>query len=194
MSHDKLNVGEVLRAEMNGNSHVSDEITIVGHYDLVCTDSQGNILWEDGFDNLVTTQGQVQLLVSGVAGSLPAYMGLMAGPSASTPAAADTLLSHSGWVEANGTNAPSYGATRPTITFGAAAAVSASGQISNNGSPATFIFTNGGTINGGFVAFGPGATSSTTGTAGLLLSAGNLGTPQPVISTNTITMTYTLTL
>jgi hypothetical protein len=162
---------------------------------MVCTDENGIVLWSEGFDNLVTTAGQVQLLVSGVVGSAPAFMGLMAGATgASTPAAGDTMASHGGWVEANATNAPSYGTTRPAMVYGAAAGVAASGQISNNASPCSFVFAASGSINGGFVVFGPNAAASNTGTVGVLLSAGTLATAQPVINGNTITMTYTLTL
>ena len=196
MSSDFLNAGEVISHLMTAPGTFGETRKVEGHYDLVCTDSDGNILWTDGFDNLVTTAGQVQLLVSGVVGSAPAYMGLMAGATgASTPDPADTMASHAGWVEANASHAPSYGTTRPTMVYGAAAGVSASGQISNNASPCSFVFTASGSINGGFVAFGPGATNANSpGTVGVLLSAGTLAPAQPVISGNTITMTYTLTL
>jgi hypothetical protein len=188
MSADFLNAGAVLSASMNAPGGLGDSINLEGHYDIVCTDAEGNVLWENGFDNLVTTVGMNQLLASGVFGSEPAFLGLIGG-SGTVVAITDTLTTHPGWVEAGGAVNPVYGTTRPGLGFVApsAGATSASGN-------ASFVFTSSGSVNGGFVVFGSSASATVDSTTGVLLSAGTLTTPQPVISTNTVTMTYTLTL
>jgi hypothetical protein len=180
-----LNLGEVLTVQAGaGNDEIGH---LHGHYDIECRDAEGTLLWKEGFDNLVVTVGKTQLLVSGVVGSEPAYMGLIAGATG-TVAAADTMASHVGWLEADATNAPEYSGNRPSVTFGAAAG----GQIISN-STNQFVFTNSGTVCGAFMNYGPGATNTQGGTVGVLLSAGTF-TAQPVITGNTITVGYTLQL
>ena len=66
---DILNAGEKVGAQMAAGAGLDEIGAIAGHYDLVCTDGSGNVLWESGFDNLVTTVGMNQLLASGVFGS-----------------------------------------------------------------------------------------------------------------------------
>ncbi len=163
-----------------------------GRYEMVCTDKDGNILWETEFDNLITTLGKNVMWNNTLAASsfttTGPYMGLISSASFSAVAIGDTMASHSGWLEANGTNAPSYGSTRPTVTYSAASG----GVVTANA--CTFVFTNSGTIEGAFQVTGSAATASTTGTVGTLFSAGTLAVAQPVVNTNTVTVTWTGTL
>lgn len=183
---DILNMGEMLGAQMSAGTG-NDEISHVhGHYDITCTDADGNVLWANGFDNLVTTVGKSELLASGAVGT--AYMGLIGASGFTGVAVGDTMTSHTGWLEANGANA-GYGAARPTVNWGSI----------NNGTvtattSANFVFTAGGTIEGAFVVNGSGASATVGSTTGSLLSAGTIAAAQPIISGNTITMTYTLNL
>jgi hypothetical protein len=186
---DLLNLGEVLGAQMNASTK-GDEISFVhGHYDVACRDAEGNMLWTDSFDNLVTIGGKTSLLASGVTGT--AYMGLISASGFTAVSGTDTIGSHSGWQEAGqGAYGPTYGATRPQVNWGAPA----NGSISNAGSVSTFVFTGSGTVEGAFVANLGASSAVGNTTAGSLLSAGTLTTPQPVINGNTITMAYTLNL
>jgi hypothetical protein len=187
---DLVKVGDVLGAQMAAGAGTGETTFAKGHYELECRDSEGNLLWAEGFDNLVTNVGKSQLLASGVTAST-AYLGLITASGYSAVAATDTMASHSGWLEASSTNAPGYGTTRPTVTWNALAA---GGTSISNSNTLSYTFTTGGTVQGAFVVEGTGASATVGTTTGVLLSAGALGTPQPVIATNTVTMTYTLTL
>lgn len=191
MSSELMNMGAVLGVEMNSGSGLSDMGSIAGHYDIVCTDGDGNFLWADGFDNVVTTVGQNATLVSGVIAQGTPFLGLISSVGTPNPVAADTMTSHASWVESGTTNAPTMSSTRGTVTF---LNPPSAGSTNNSAAPNTFAITGAGTIAGGFVVFGAGSSATVLNTGGILLSAGLLGTPQPVISGNTITMTYTITL
>jgi hypothetical protein len=106
------------------------------------------------------------------------YVGLTSGTP--TLVAADTMASHSGWTEI-----ANYGATRPTLTLGTAAA----GSIDNTASKAVFTFTSGGTIGGAFVV----NNSTVSGTTGVLFATGTLSANRTVATTDTLTLTVTLT-
>lgn len=142
------------------------------------------------FPNVVVTQGKNYLLDNALAGSAYTaawYMGLISSVSYTTgPVAGDTAASHAGWTEAGATNAPTYSGSRKTAAWAAAAAGSkalSAGLV--------FTFTGAGTVKGCFMS----TTSAVDGTSGTLLSAGLFtGGDQPVVSTNTLTVTYTLSV
>lgn len=171
-----------------------DETPIEAHgrYSAVCTDADGNVLWEAEFDNLITTLGKNALWANTLAASAftttGPYMGLISSASFSAVAIGDTMASHAGWLECNATNAPAYGGTRPTVTYGAPSG----GVVTANA--ATFVFTNSGTIQGAFQVTGAAADADNTHTLGVLFSAGTLAVAQPVVSTNTVTVTWSGTL
>jgi hypothetical protein len=187
---DFLNAGEVVGANMTAGGGLGEICNAAGHYEIECHDADGNTLWSAGFDNLVPTVGLNQLLASGVVGSGPSYMGLISSTSFGTIVATDTMLSHSGWLEADASNAPEYTGNRPTLAYGTLPANGVIATTSTN----SFVFSASGTVQGGFIVAGPGASATQANTGGVLMSAGTIGTPQPVISGNTITMSYTLTL
>lgn len=184
---DLLKAGELVGAAMTANTATDETGAIEGHYCLECRDAQGNLLWSDKIENLVVTAGQNQLLASGIAGTGTQYMGLTNG---GTPNAADTMASHSGWIELGGTNAPPYTGNRASLTF-----ANPSGGSMATSSTNSFVFNGAsGTVGGAFVVFGSGASATKDSTTGVLLSAGTLAAAQPVINGNTIQMSYTLTL
>lgn len=136
--------------------------------------------------NLVTTVGKNYLLDNGLAGSgytAAFYMGLISSTSWSAVANGDTMSSHSGWLEAGAANAPTYSGARKTAAWSSASAGSkalSAGLV--------FTFTGSGTVKGPFLA----TNSTVDGTSGTLYSAGTFtGGDQPVVSTNTLTVTYT---
>jgi hypothetical protein len=140
--------------------------------------------------NLVTTVGKNYLLDNGLAGSAYTaafFLGLISSTSYTAVAAGDTMASHAGWLEAGATNAPAYSeSTRRTAAWSAAA--SGSKALSAG---LVFTFTNSGTVKGPFMT----TVSTKDGTTGTLYSAGLFtGGDQPVVNTNTLTVSYTASL
>lgn len=143
-------------------------------------------------ENIVTTVGGNLALDTYLAGSgytvTGPYMGLIGAVSyVSVPVIADTMASHATWTECGTANAPTYTGPRKTIAWSAASAKSKSPS-----SAPVFTFTaTPGTVKGAFLVFGSGASSTIDNTGGTLYSAGLFSTgDQPVVSTNTVTVTY----
>lgn len=169
----------------------SEQAQAQGVYTARCHDVDGNLLWEDTFDNLVTTVGKNYLLDNALAGSAYTaafYLGLISSTSYSAVNAADTMASHAGWLEAGVANAPTYSqSARPTAAWSAASA-----GAKALSSSLTFTITGaGGTIKGAFLT----TVATKDGTTGTLISAGLFsGGDQPVVATNTVTVSYSLSL
>lgn len=183
---DTLNFTDQHYSSMGAAAIVGETVKVRGDYSLICTNEHGEVLWREDVENTVVTVGQNQLLTNGL--STTAYMLLISSVGFTAISAADTMASHTGWNEADSTNAPAYSGNRPTATFG----TPAGGSVSIT--PVSFVFTNSGTVEGIAMTFGTGASATPGTTTGVLLSAATLGTPQPVISGNTVTASYTLTL
>jgi hypothetical protein len=182
-----------LGAAMTAGAPVADGAKVVGRYTAVCRDADGKELWRDEFDNLVTTAGKNFLLDSALAGSsysATEYIGLISSTSWSAVVAADTMASHAGWLESGGANAPTMSSTRQTCAWS-----SASAGVKALSAGLTFTFTGSGTVQGAFIVGGTGAVSTVANTSGTLYSGGVLsGGAQPVISGNTLTVSYSTTL
>jgi len=192
--NDHLSARAQVSAKMRTGAGLGEYVRIKGLYRWqLRARAGGRIIRAGEFDNVVTYVGQNQLLAAALQGAAYSvtgpYMGLISSVSYSAVAVGDTMASHAGWLEANATNAPPYGTTRPTIAFSAPSA----GAIASSAAGA-FTFTGSGTVEGAFLVFGAAATSSNTGTVGTLLSAGAFGTGQPVISGNVLSVSYSLTL
>lgn len=169
-----------------------DKLTADGQFHAVFTDNLGTVLHEETYDNIFTTLGKNALLdntYATPASLVGPFMGLISSASFSAVAAADTMASHAGWLEANATNAPNYTGARQTAAFNAASA-----GVKAMSAGLAFVFTNSGTVQGSFLVSGSGAVSTNTSTAGSLTNAGTLAAPQPVISGNTLTLTWTGTI
>lgn len=182
-----------LLSALRAGANFSDRSGIGGVFTFELYDVHGNIIKKGRFKNTVTTVGKNEILNDALRGSAYTvtgpFCGLISSVSFSAIAAADTMASHAGWLEAGAANAPTYTAPRPTAAFAAA-----SGGAISYSSAASFTFTGSGTVNGAFTVMGSGAVSTIASTAGTLLSAGAFGTAQPVISGNVMTVSYTLTL
>ncbi|KQV85438.1 hypothetical protein ASC87_07030 [Rhizobacter sp. Root1221] len=171
----------------NGFSEVA---RAAGRFTAVLRDKDGNEISRREFPNLVTTQGKNDALdkyLSGSAYTAAFYVGLISSASyGAGPVAGDTAASHAGWLEAGATNAPTYSGARKTAAWSAAA--SGSKSLSAG---AVFTFTGSGTVKGCFLT----TASAVDATSGILYSAGLFtGGDQPVVSTNTLTVTYTASL
>ena len=155
----------------------------IGHfYKVECFDKDGNLKWQDGFENLVVTAGRNKYLDATLKTGLttPAwYVGLK---DAVASIAADTMASHAGWAEL----VPYSNATRPTYVLGTIA----SGSVDNSASKAVFNINGSATIGGAFIA----DNSTKSGTSGILLGAGEFGTARSVISGDTLNVTITCSI
>lgn len=187
--NDELSVASVVKRVADG-----EQMKIKGKYKFTCVDKDGNLKWEDEIDNLVTTVGKNLILDTVLAGAafttVGPYMGLISSTGYSAIAAADTMASHAGWTEAGNANTPTYTAPRKTCVFSAA-----SGGAKALSVALSFAITGTGTIKGAFVVTGTGALATIDNTAGTLLSAGLFtGGDRAVVATDTINVSYTLTL
>lgn len=151
-------------------------------------------VWSDVFHNVVCTVGKNVMLDAALAGSsytvVGPYMGLISSTSYSAVAAADTMTSHAGWLEAGGANAPTYTAPRKTCAWSAASAGAKALSAS-----LSYSITGSGTVKGCFIVYGTGALSTIDNTAGSLYSAGTFtGGDQPVVNGNTLAVSYSTSL
>lgn len=139
--------------------------------------------------NTVLTLGKNYLEDNGLAGSAYTaafFMFLISSVSFSAIVVGDSAASHAGWLEAGGATAPTYSGARKTAAW---AAASAGSKALSAG--LVYTFTGSGTVKG----CGLGTTSTVDSTTGTFYSAGLFtGGDQPVVATNTLTVTYTASL
>jgi hypothetical protein len=195
MTNDKFTANDTIGCSMTTDKKQDEQMTIIGQFTAICHDADGNELWRDTFPNTVTTLGKNLLLDSTLAGSsyttVGPYMGIIGAVSyTGVPVAGDTMASHATWTEAGNANAPTYSGTRKTCAWSAASA-----GVKALSAGLVFTFTGTGTAKGCFICTGTGALSTIDNTAGTLYSAGLFsGGDQPVVSTNTLTVSYSSTI
>jgi hypothetical protein len=176
------------------NSSVSEEAHIKGKYIVECFDKDGKLKWRDEVPNVVATVGKNAMLDAALAGSsytvTGPFMGLISSVSFSAVAAADTMTSHGGWLEAGNTNAPTYSGTRKTCVWAAASA----GSKALNAA-LSFGITGAGTIKGLFIVYGAGAVNTIDNTGGVLFSAGLFAGGDKVVgNTDTLNVSYSASI
>lgn len=186
MSHDTANITDVAQAACRYNTQPVDTMTIHGTYYAICHDKEGNVKWEDGIKNLVTTVGK-NLTLDTVLGNSAAGAVVMGLKGTGAAAAGDTQASHPTWDEVGLANAPTYSGNRKTPSFNAAAA-----GTKSTSAAVVFAITSTGTVAGCFINIGGSATiDDTTGT---LFSAGDFSSSKSVVSGDTISVTYSASL
>jgi hypothetical protein len=190
---DKFGMGDSVDASVTRNAGSGEEFGLNGVYTFTCYDQDGNVKWEDAFENLTTNVGRQNLLDSYFAntGGGAVVMGLMTNNAvpASIPAYTDTQASHAGWFEAGAANAPTYSGTRKTPAF--STATNANPSVLSTSAAVVFSMTGSGTVTGAFINIG--GTSTIDNTTGTLFSAGNFTAgSKTVTSGDTINVTYTL--
>lgn len=189
---DRLRAAARVSAAALMGGRVSEAALAHGVFIAECYGPDGELKWRDEFHNTVVTVGKNLILDQALAGSAYTageFLGLISSASYSAISAADTMASHAGWVEAGGTNAPAYTGSRPTAVFAAASA----GAISL-ATGLVYTFTSSGTVQGAFLTYGSGAVTTKDSTGGVLWSAGAFATPQPVIATNVLTVSYSASM
>jgi len=165
-----------------------------GLFEVWFTDENGVERWRERFPNTVVTVGKNLALDTYLAGSaytvVGPFVGLISSVSYSAISAADTMASHSGWLEAGNAHAPTYSGSRPTAAW--SPAISGSKSLS---APVAFSITGTGTVKGAFLVYGSGAVGTVDNTSGTLYSAGLFtGGDQAVTSGGTLSVNYTATL
>lgn len=188
--NDSAKPAELLLGAVGLPAVEAEEMRAIGVYTAICRDANGNELWREEYRNLITTAGKNDMLDKYLAGSAYTaawYLGLISSASYSAVAAGDTMSSHAGWLEAGVANAPTYSeSARRTAAWNAAA--SGSKALS---SALVFTFTGSGTVKGSFLS----SVATKDGTTGILFSAGLFtGGDQPVVSTNTLSVSYSVSL
>ena len=194
MTEERANARECSDASIIRGSGIAENATAHGCYEIECIDADGILKWREIIDNVVQTVGKNLALDTFLAGSAYTvtgpYMGLISSTSYTGVAAGDTMASHAGWLEAGGTNAPTYSGNRKTAVWSAAAsgAKALSAALS-------FAITSSGTIKGAFICYGSGALNTKDNTAGILWSAGTFSTgDKAVVNGDTLNVNYSTSL
>lgn len=194
MTEERAQACEHNDATVIRGSGVGEHAEAHGHYEIECIGADGKLKWRDTIENVVCTAGKNLALDTFLAGSAyivtGPYMGLISSVSYTAVSAGDTMASHAGWLEAGGTNAPTYTGNRKTAVWSAAA----SGAKALSAALA-FAITGTGTIKGAFLCYGGGAVNTKDSTAGVLWSAGTFTTgDKAVVSGDTLNCNYSSSL
>lgn len=194
MTIEKANAAASADATVIRGAGMSERAEAHGVYTVECIGPDGELKWRDTCENVVATVGKNLALDSYLAGSaytvVGPYMGLISSTSFSAVAAADTMASHSGWLEAGNANAPTYTSPRKTAAWSAASAGAKALSAA-----LSFAITGTGTVKGCFMVYGTGALTTIDNTAGTLYSAGLFtGGDKVVANLDTLNVSYTTSL
>ena len=188
MSIDFGKASDKFDAVMSTNGGGNDMVQGGGVFTVTCHDADGNLKWEDGFHNLVPSEGLQYMSASffnAVGYTTTLYFGLITGPASSTTfSAGDTLASHGATGSGGWTESP-YVGSRKQITFGTPSTATPSQTI---GTSTVFTVTFATTIAGAFV------TNASTGTSGVLFAEGDFSADKSVTVGDTLAVTYTFNL
>lgn len=193
MQSEKLQASENNDASIIRKPTHTEAAKATGLFTAKCYDNMGVLKWEDSFPNVVTTGGKNIALDTYLAGSAytaASFLGLISSVTYTAVAAADTMTSHAGWLEAGATNAPTYTAPRKTAVWAAASAGSKALSTA-----LSFSITSSGTVKGCCLILGSGATSVIDSTTGVLYSAGLFnGGDKIVVNSDLLMVSYTASL
>ena len=194
MTDERADARECNDASVVRGSGLGELADAHGRYEVECIGADGKLKWRDTIENVVATVGKNLALDTFLAGSTYTvtgpFMGLISSTSYSAVAAGDTMGSHSGWLEAGGTNAPTYTGNRKTAAWSAAA--SGSKALS---AALSFAITGTGTVKGAFLCYGSGVVNTKDSGAGTLWSAGTFSTgDKAVVNGDTLNVNYSTSL
>lgn len=190
MSIEKAKAVDLAAGGLIANTKAGDEAQAVGKYVVECLDKDGNLKWVAETPNLVVNVGLQYM--AGVALTSTAqitswYVGLYGAAASNSPAAGNTMASHSGWTEVTDYTE----ATRPAATFAAATNANPS-VVTNTASKAVFTMNATTTVGGAFLT----SDSTKGGSSGTLFSAADFSAPgdRSVVSGDILNVTYTFSL
>jgi hypothetical protein len=194
MTEERAKARECNDASVIRGARFDEHVEAHGKYEIECFGADGKPKWRETIENVVCTVGKNLALDSFLAGSTYTvtgpFMGLISSTSYTGVAAGDTMTSHAGWLEAGGTNAPTYSGNRKTAVWSAAAsgAKALSAALS-------FAITSSGTIKGAFIVYGTGALATKDDTSGVLWSAGTFTTGDKTVANgDTLNCNYSTSL
>lgn len=173
------NLAQTAAVSTGGGQHLP--VHLKQHWKVECV-RQGQVIWVEEYDNIVVTTGLNKYLDATLKTGLasPAwYVGLK---NTGTVVAGDTMASHSGWT----LNSTFSNATLPAFTPGTISA----GSVDNSASKAVFNINGTTTIYGAYFT----DNSAKDGATGILLGAGDFGSPRAVISGDTLNVTITCSI
>ena len=190
MTIEKIKATDVVSSGLTCNTKAGEAAQATGVYHVECRDKDGNLKWTAESKNLVVNAGlryMAGTALTSVTQITTWYLGLYGSGATNSPAAGNTMDSHSSWTEVTAYS----NANRVTATFATATTASPS-VVTNTASPAVFNINGTTTVGGAFL------TSDNTkgGTTGTLFSAADFGSPgdRSVVSGDTLSVTYTFSL
>ncbi len=194
MTDERAPARECNDASIVRGSGLGERAEAHGRYEIECIGADGKLKWREVIANVVATVGKNLMLDTAFAGAAYTvtgpYMGLISSTSYTAVAAGDTMASHSGWLEAGGTNAPTYTGNRKTAVWSAA---TAGGKALS--AALSFAITSTGTVKGAFLNFGTGAVATKDDTGGVLWSAGTFSTgDKAVVNGDQLNVNYSTSL
>jgi hypothetical protein len=194
MTDERAYARECNDASVIRGSGLGESADAHGRYEVECIGADGKLKWRDTIENVVCTVGKNLMLDTAFAGSAYTvtgpYMGLISSTSYTAVAAADTMASHTGWLEAGSANAPTYTGTRKTAVWSAAAA-----GVKALSAALSFAITGTGTVKGAFIVYGSGASATVANTSGTLWSAGTFAAgDKAVVNGDTLNVQYSSSL
>lgn len=161
---------------------MQNKMGLRGKFKVVHSDKDGNVKGEYEFPNGIVDVGMNHILETEFNGGTPVtswFIGLINNAGFTALANADTLASHSGWVEATGYSE----ATRPEWTAGTAAS-----RAITNSSTVDFTINATATIKGIFIT----SSSTKSGTSGVLWSTAAFSSNASVVSSDVLKVTYSV--
>jgi hypothetical protein len=190
MTIEKIKATDVVSSGLTCNTKAGEAAQATGVYHVECRDKDGNLKWTAESKNLVVNAGLQYMAgtaLTSVTQITTWYLGLYGSGATNSPAAGNTMASHSSWTEVTDYS----NANRVTATFATATTASPS-VVTNTASPAVFNINGTTTVGGAFL------TSDNTkgGSTGTLFSAADFGSPgdRSVVSGDTLSVTYTFSL
>ena len=190
MTIEKLKATDVVSSGLTCNTKAGEAAQATGVYHVQCHDKDGNLKWSAESKNLVVNAGLQYMAgtaLTSVTQITTWYLGLYGSGATNSPAAGNTMASHSSWTEVTDYS----NANRVTATFATATTANPS-VVTNTASPAVFNINGTTTVGGAFL------TSDNTkgGATGTLFSAADFGSPgdRSVVSGDTLSVTYTFSL
>jgi hypothetical protein len=194
MTEERADAREHNDASVIRGSGLGEQANAHGRYEVECIGADGKLKWRDTIENVVCTVGKNLALDTFLAGAAYTvtgpFMGLISSTSYSAVSAADTMTSHTGWLEAGGTNASTYSGNRKTAVW--AAATAGDKALS---AALSYAITSTGTLKGAFLCFGSGASATKDNTGGVLWSAGTFATgDKSVVNGDTLNVNYSTSL
>lgn len=174
----EMTIADAVESGLAARNGAEDRLGIHGWFHMECRGEDGELKWAETFPNTVTNVGRDNVLnvyFGSTSKATSFYVGLK---GSGTPAAADTMASHSTWTEVT-----DYTGNRPAYTV----AATTSQSVTNSASVATFSINNTVTVAGAFLV----DNSTKGGTTGTLFSAASF-TSRSLLNTDTLTVTYTV--